>query len=210
MLMKYEHIIFDVDGTLWNACAVSAEGINNALEKLGISKRYTAKDIEKYSGEPCSQIFHSLFGFLKEEYPILLDEADAGERDAILAECGVLYSGVQEGLQKLSKDAKLYLVSNCQDWYMECFIDFADIRSFLSGYNSFGASGIPKQEMITQLLNAKDVDHAVYVGDTSKDALASKQAGVDFIGASYGFGDVSEAENSCENFSDIVAMLQQS
>lgn len=205
--MKYEKVIFDVDGTLWDACGTSAKGINNALEKLGIAKRFTAEDIQKYSGEPCTQIFHTLFGALENEYPNLLEAADAGERDAILSDGGMIYPNVKEGLLKLSNNAQLYLVSNCQDWYLEYFIDFADIRSILSGYNSFGASGIPKHEMITQLLGDTDPRHAVYIGDTSRDLLAAQTAGVDFIGASYGFGNVSEADQVCESFSKIAECL---
>ncbi len=205
--MKYTHIIFDVDGTLWNACPTTAKGINNALAHLGIEKKLTGKDIEQYSGEPCTEAAYMVFGPLADEHPTLLQDADNGEREAIMEDGGVLYSGVQEGLRQLSEMAKVSLVSNCQDWYMECFIDFADIRSLLTAYDSFGASHVPKDEMIKRILDGSQPEDAVYVGDTSRDFIAASKAGVDFIGAAYGFGDVSNVETSFQSFSEIVGYL---
>lgn len=45
-LMKYDTVIFDVDGTLWNACAISAKGMNNALKDLNVPKVLQAEAVK--------------------------------------------------------------------------------------------------------------------------------------------------------------------
>ena len=49
----------------------------------------------------------------------------------------------------------------------------------------------------------KDV---VYVGDTQGDADACKAAGVPFVFAEYGFGDVPDAEDRISKISELCTM----
>ena len=42
-----------------------------------------------------------------------------------------------------------------------------------------------------------------YVGDTQGDADACKEAGIDFVFASYGFGEVPDAKWSIESITDL-------
>jgi beta-phosphoglucomutase-like phosphatase (HAD superfamily) len=48
----YDAIIFDVDGTLWNASQASAEGWNRGLAKLGCDRTITARDVERVPRRP--------------------------------------------------------------------------------------------------------------------------------------------------------------
>ena len=49
----------------------------------------------------------------------------------------------------------------------------------------------------------------VYVGDTSGDAKSAKDAGIDFIYAAYGFGEVSDDSYvaKIESFAELSAIL---
>jgi len=205
--MKYDAIIFDVDGTLWNACAVSAKGMNSAMKELNIEKKFSAEEIEQYSGKPSNEVHALLFGNLLIEYPNILASLDTGEKNAINKEGGALYEGVREGIKKLSENASVFLVSNCQSWYLDSFIEFADLAPYLSGYNCYGTSKVSKAEMLAEILKNHTPRSAVYIGDTIGDMNAAAEAGIDFIGAKYGFGNVDDASYSFDTFFEIIEWL---
>lgn len=50
--MNHDAIVFDIDGTLWNACSASAKGWNAGLAKLGIDKQVSPEHIERVAGYP--------------------------------------------------------------------------------------------------------------------------------------------------------------
>ena len=45
------------------------------------------------------------------------------EEESLRTYGGQLYSGILEELQTLRKDYLLFIVSNCQAWYLDFFID---------------------------------------------------------------------------------------
>ena len=48
----YDALVFDLDGTLWDAASASAYGWNLALEEMGLSSRATVDGIRSVSGQP--------------------------------------------------------------------------------------------------------------------------------------------------------------
>ena len=67
--MNNDTIIFDVDGTLWNACPASAKGWNIGLAKLGINKKVTSEQIESVAGNPYEKCVEILLPGLQKQYP---------------------------------------------------------------------------------------------------------------------------------------------
>ena len=53
------------------------------------------------------------------------------------------------------------------------------------------------------LMKKNNLNSPVYVGDTQGDADACKMAGIPFIFAEYGFGDVPDAKTRIRTFSDL-------
>lgn len=207
--MKYDVAIFDIDGTLWNATASSAKGMNAALKELRVDKRLSAEDVQSVSGKPSDKVLPALLGAdLLKNNPHLEDRLDKGERHAIAKYGGDVYEGVQEGIRKLSEHMKVFLVSNCDDWYLDSFIGFAGIGDYLTGADCYGVSNLSKADMIKKIVKDHDAKHAVYIGDTGMDQAASEEAKVDFIGARYGFGDFS-AKKYFHSFPEIVEELMK-
>lgn len=81
-MKRYDALIFDLDGTLWNASAASAKGWNIALRELGIlSIHLTAEDIESITGNPFEQCVKMLLPNLSStEFPDLLQALDTNEK----------------------------------------------------------------------------------------------------------------------------------
>jgi len=128
--------------------------------------------------------------------------------EAVKAAGGTFYDGVIEGICQLARSRKVYLVSNCQGWYLRVFLQFAGIESVLSGVDCFGFSGEPKAAMLTKLMRDHPFSRPVYVGDTEGDEVAAHEAGMDFIHAAYGFGTVSADAMAFETFPALLEFLE--
>jgi phosphoglycolate phosphatase len=204
----YDAIIFDVDGTLWNASQGSAEGWNTGLAKLDCDRKVTSMDIERVAGRPFEECVEVLLPRLKQQHADLLSFLDAAEIEAVKQAGGTFYDGVIEGIGQLARSRKVFLVSNCQGWYMRVFLEFAGIESVLAGYDCHGMSGESKASMLTKLQLDHSFVRPVYVGDTGGDEVAAHEAGMDFIQVSYGFGTVSADAMTFNSFPALLEFLE--
>lgn len=185
-------LVFDLDGTLWDAAAASAEGWNRALELLGFVDRVTVDDIRSVSGNPFERCAAILLLQLGPPADSLLRSLEAHERAVIERIGGTLYAGVTEGLRLLAEMYPLYVVSNCPEWYLEAFLRTSGLRGRFCGWDCHGASRLPKAEMLANLVRGHELLTAVYLGDTQGDREAAEAAGMTFVHAGYGFGDLDE------------------
>jgi phosphoglycolate phosphatase len=202
--MKNDAIIFDIDGTLWNACAASANGWNTGLRKLGINREITAEHIKNVAGKPQRECVEIIFPDLLSKYPGLPEILDESEIVAVKANGGVFYDGAIEGIKKLSESYKIFIVSNCQDWYLRLVLDFSGLRSFVAGFDCNGMSGLPKNEMLAKMRNDFSLENPVYIGDTASDEEATRLAGMDFIYVSCGFGKPKGRPKTFDSFGGLV------
>ena len=98
--------------------------------------------------------------------------------------------------KELAKTYDLYIVSNCQCGYIEQFLRKTQLEAYIKDIECFGNTGKNKGENIRLLVKRNSLKAPVYIGDTKGDCDASKEAGVPFIFASYGFGNVTEYAES--------------
>ena len=68
--------------------------------------------------------------------------------------------------------------------------------------------GSRKGENIRLVMRRNGFDHAVYIGDTVKDQEAAVLAGVPFIHAAYGFGQVSGADAVIHSLSELPEAIE--
>ena len=101
-----------------------------------------------------------------------------------------LYNKLEDTLERLSKKYKLFIVSNCQDGYIESFFKSHKLEKYFIDYECPGRTGLAKAENIKLIVERNNLKNPVYVGDTQGDAKAAKDANIPFIYANYGFGDV--------------------
>ena len=190
--MKYESLIFDIDGTLWDSRALVAEGYNTQLRRENLHHRQiTAQTLLPLFGKTMSAIADGLFPDLEpQERYALMDRCIEAE-DAYLHQhpCDTIaYPGIYETIEALSKKHRLFIVSNGQKGYPQLAAEKLGISQFITGYLSFGDTGTSKDLTIKRLMAEHDVHDAVYIGDTQGDLDASRGAGFDFIFCVYGLG----------------------
>jgi phosphoglycolate phosphatase len=204
-LMKPDALIFDLDGTLWDAAAASAAGWTQALEEMGVPRRVDIAGIRSVSGTPFSQCVETLLPEFNPVSKSTLRLLDAGERAGIEALGGVLYTGVADGLHRLAAVFRLFLVSNCPDWYLAVFLRRDDLRECFTAWDCHGSSGMSKPAMLQRLSKRFRLGHAVYVGDTQGDRDAARDAGMEFALVRYGFGCANAPDLAFDDFDDLVS-----
>lgn len=185
-------IIFDVDGTLWDSTEVVAVAYNRAISELtNLSLRVTADQLKKLFGKPMDVIFAELLPDLPKEQQTALAEASFAQEHIELEKTpGKLYEGVEEMFRTLSEKYPLYIVSNCQCGYIELFLRKTGLSRYIKAHLCFGETGTSKGQTILRLMRENNLQSPVYVGDIQGDADACKEAGIPFVFAEYGFGDV--------------------
>ncbi|QQL50352.1 HAD family hydrolase [Mucilaginibacter ginkgonis] len=191
---RFDSIIFDLDGTLWDSTANVAEAWQTAAGKVDyIKDAITVASVRSITGMPYDAIFEKLFPKIsseqREEFKSL---AARHELDTLNTKGGDIYPGVAETLQYLQSRYKLFIVSNCQSGYIENFLKMDNMAGFFIGHQCYGTKGQQKWQNITDVVQDHHLTAPVYVGDTMGDYNASVKASVPFIFAAYGFGEVNE------------------
>ena len=192
--MRFESLIFDIDGTLWDSRVLVAEGYNLQLQEEGLARfRTDPETLKALFGKVMTDIADALFPTLpaQERYPLM--ERCMARENRYLHEnpCQVGYPGIRETLEALSRNHRLFIVSNSQCGYPEVCMEKLGIRELISGHLCFGDTQAPKGETIRILMERHGITSAAYIGDTQGDAEAARDAGIPFVWASYGFGEAS-------------------
>lgn len=204
--MKIDSIIFDLDGTLWN----SVEGICSAWKTVlakypDIKKVITYKEIEGYMGLPINEIGRRLFPDLPEDFQMrLMKECCETEHIYLSRHGGKLFPRLEETLKKLCEQYKLFIVSNCQDGYIQCFLKVHKLGRYFTDFESWEATGLSKGENNKLIIKRNDLKSSIYVGDTSGDAKSALDAEIPFVYARYGFGSVEKYDYVIDSFEEIL------
>lgn len=205
-MAKYDSIIFDLDGTLWNASIACAKGWNAALAKHGRNDIVISpQDMKLVAGKPFMDCVRTLIpGISAEFHADLIEAIDSGEKNTVEAEGGIAFEGVIDGIRDLAEWCPLFLVSNCQDWYLAAFWKHIAVASFFRASDCHGRSGVSKAEMIRSMATEYELLSPIYIGDTEGDERASRSAEVGFGHVEYGFGKARSPDVKFQSFSAIV------
>lgn len=210
--MAEKGILFDMDGTLWDSSEQVTASWNLALrarpETAGV--HVTTKQIQSLMGKTMTEIFDRVLPDVDEAgRKGFAAECCRTENDYLRAHGAVLYPHEAETLETLSRDYRLFIVSNCQKGYIEAFLGYYGFGRFFADSECFGRTGKSKAENIRLLLARNPLEKAVYVGDTQLDFDSASSAGIPFIHASYGFGTAEQAGNSIRSLSELPAAVSR-
>lgn len=186
-------ILFDLDGTLWDSAEQVVKAWNEILDTHypELSHRITVEELHGYMGKTLDEIGRLMFPDLEEEKCSQVMRECCDHENAYLAKHGgILFDGVREMLEQLSKKYSLYIVSNCQAGYIECFLAYYGLEKYFEDHECPGGTGLGKGDNNRIIIERNHLDKAVYVGDTQGDMESADYAEIPFIHAAYGFGSV--------------------
>lgn len=202
-------LIFDLDGTLWDPTATSAMAWNMVIAGNNIDHRgVDEKDMFRISGMRPDQFLPLLFPFIEENarWRIYAEIASA-EAELFLTKGGRILPGVEEGLLGLKDHFDLYIVSNCQEKYLDSFLEWSGFEGLIKDHESHGRTGLDKHLNIKGIMERNSVKDATYIGDTVSDRIAAGSAGVPFIQITHGIRPAIDGELCFDRFPDLVDHL---
>ena len=207
--MKFESLIFDIDGTLWDSRTLVAEGYNIQLRREGLDHLCTdAETLKPLFGKVMTEIGDTLFASIPapERYDLMERCMATENRYLEENECRIGYPGVKETLEKLSKKHRLFIVSNSQCGYPELCMEKLGISELFEGHMCFGDTGTCKGETIQTLMDKHGISSACYIGDTQGDADAAAMAGIPFVFCRYGFGSVEKYHAAVDHIGELLEL----
>lgn len=211
MAKNVEAIIFDLDGTMWDA----VDGIllmwNQVVANHPECRKepITAEELSKCLGLPMTDIAERLFPqCTSEKQKMLMDECCEIETVYLSEHGGILYPELEKTLTELKKSYKLFVVSNCQKGYIESFITAHKLSACFDDIECWGNNLLSKGENNKLIMERNGVTKAVYVGDTAGDEESARVAGIPFIFARYGFGEAKAPDYILEEFSRLPEVME--
>ena len=206
-----DSIIFDVDGTLWDSTDSVARSWNLAIqENSSLDLTITENALQQVFGKTMTEIADTLFSRLPEKERMkLLEVCFQYENRYLETHPGKLFDVVTDTLAALSGQYPLFIVSNCQQGYIEVLLRTCSLEPFIKDHLCFGETQTSKGQTILTLMKRNGLKNPVYVGDTRGDADACAEAGIPFIFAGYGFGDVPDAKMRISKFTDLKDLVCQ-
>lgn len=201
-----DSIIFDLDGTLWDATEIVARNWQGVIENHEeVEKKITLKDVQSVMGLQMDELGKKLLpGLTDEERKAIIKECCDADNNYLKEHGAKLYENVEEVLNQLSRKYKLFIVSNCGIGYIEAFYQGHKIDKYFTDFEHPGRTGFSKGENIKLIVKRNNLKHPIYVGDTQGDRDAAAEAKVPFVFASYGFGKVIDYDLKINSFEELL------
>lgn len=188
-------LIFDLDGTLWDSTSIIYEvwkkEFNISKDTLDSLMGMTNDEIINYLNINDSR----------------LDMVQQKENEYIRLFGGNIFNGVLDIIPKLAKKYNLYIVSNCQDGYIDAFLDYYSLRKYFKDYICSGQTKKKKSSNLKTLIKKNNICNAIFIGDTKSDLIAANNLKVPFLYASYGFEKL-KYKNSFNNFNELPKKIK--
>ncbi len=204
-ISKPDALVFDMDGTLWDAVDTYTFCWNKAFEEVGYSTVLEREELLRLMGIPIDEIMQKITpGMSIEERKKFVSRVHEVESRELPVRGGRLFDGVKSGIEKLSRRYKLFLLSNCEKGQLQVFAEYAGIAKWLSGTISFGDTSLQKGENMRLLQQRFQLKNPVYIGDTEGDAIQTRLAGWPFVFVRYGFGSTDNFDLAFGSFAELT------
>ena len=189
--MKYEAVIFDLDGTLVDTLDDLTDSVNFALSSFGFPMR-NREEVRSFVGNGVRKLVYlsvpegtdeetseKCLGVFKEHYR-------NNSRNKTKP-----YDGIIELLEKLCEsDVKTAVVTNKMQSAAKDIVEFFfGNKISLAVGQVDGVAQKPNPDGVLLVLEKLGIkkEKAVYVGDSEVDCITARNAGVDCIGVTWGF-----------------------
>lgn len=191
-MIKCDSVLFDLDGTLWDTTTALSMVWQQVLAgEPDAGRELTREDMAGVMGMTSQQLMRTLFpGLSDERGQQLFDKLCIAEDDYLRVHGGILYEGIEDTLRALSRKVPLAIISNCGPEYIPTFFEAHGLKKYFADWECIGRTGLSKGENIRLVAGRQGLKSPVYVGDTAMDRAAAELAGMPFVFAAYGFGDV--------------------
>ena len=185
-------VIFDMDGTLWDSVDEIVESWNKTCPEMHIRR----EQLIGLMGKTMDCFAKELLSEYKLDEAMEIIHACERDENEYLSHVGAkLYGDIRKVFETLrDMGYEIGIVSNCQAGYIEVFLKSTGFGHYFKGHLCPGDTGMAKAENIMKIREDNNLSDPVYIGDTIGDFNACRKAGVPFIFAEYGFGQVDKPD----------------
>lgn len=212
--MRYNTILFDFDGTLYDTVEGIAKSIQFALRRHGIDEPLEA--LRCFAGPPLVDKFMEVYGVDKAlAEQLVLDFRERYQPIGVYESAP--FPGVGETLLRLRKAGlRLGVATSKPQALAELLLDRAGLRERFDvivgskpGINNDAKWAIVREAMA---LCGAEPAATVLVGDTKYDAIGAARAGIACIGAGWGYAAPGELEaagvvRTARDFDELEGIL---
>lgn len=207
-----ESIIFDMDGTILDSSFAMTNSVNHVRGLLGLEP--IQKEFLEYHINAPDQnmpfIFYGTHEYQEEHRNAFKEHYLANANTHVKP-----YPGAIELLKALHvRDIHLSVATNASDFFAYNMLEAQDMLKYfryIVGANNVEKSK-PDPHMIEYIINKSRApkERTLLVGDSIKDELAAKNAGVRFVFASWGYGELQDKSSMmCEDLTGLQKHLEK-
>lgn len=202
-------VIFDMDGTLLDSSQAMTISVNHVRKSFGlpdIKKEY----LEYIINEPCINLPMKLY-----DVPEYTQEHREKFAEHYLANANThvkVYDGALELLKSLHVNGfTLSIATNATDFFARNMLEgqgMLDYFTHIIGANNVEKSK-PNPDMLHHIsdLSSIPLAQSLLVGDSIKDEGAAKNANIDFLFATWGYGKSSNPTKVFKNIPELTEYL---
>lgn len=198
--MKYDTVIFDLDGTLTESEPGITKSVQYALEQMN-RPPLDAATLRRFIGPPLRESFIAVAGMAEDE----ADEAVRIYRERF-STVGWMENSVYEGIAPLLRALKaggayVAIATGKPEVFSRKIIDYFGLAPYIDRLEAITLSDhhADKVALVRRALPER-YERACMVGDRAGDMEGALGNGIDGIGALYGYGTREELENAGARF----------
>ncbi|MBO4739503.1 MAG: HAD hydrolase-like protein [Bacteroidales bacterium] len=212
-IIRPQHILFDLDGTLIDSREGITKSVAYALSHFGIHVEDRSQ-LYAFIGPPLSDSFSIFYHFNEDQTRLAVQKYR--ERYAVKGvKENKLYKGIETLLQTLKSNGyQLYLATSKPENFAKEIIDYFSLTSYFTfiGGSRLDNTFHDKVDVINYVLQTNHIsrENAIMIGDRKYDIEGADLAGIASIGVLYGFGNKQELQDChCKTILHTVDDIRQ-
>lgn len=197
-MTRYQHILFDLDGTLIDSAPAILASFRDAFAQSGITP--VRRIDESIIGPPLTETLQLLAGSQDAALIAKLADAFKASYDSEGYKATAAYAGVGTLLAELAAAGRsLSIATNKRIHPTRLILDYLGWSEYFAHVYALDLfpNRLPhKAAMIGRLLADQAIPQAdaIYIGDRSEDGESADANGLPFIAVTWGYGSLSPAE----------------
>lgn len=213
-MKKYNCVIFDLDGTLMDTSIGVLKSVKYTIDKMKFEE-LSEEELRLFIGPPIQNSFRNKYRLddNKTNEAALMFRNSYKEKFLYDAE---VYPGVIELLSYLRSNNILTMVATYKrEDYTLMLLEHFGLNKYFDFIKGSDMEGqLTKTDIVNLCIekSGQNKDNIVLIGDTKHDELGAKEAKIDFIAVTYGFGfkkgeKVEDAICVCDYVRDLEKVL---
>lgn len=214
--LRYQAVLFDLDGTLVDSYAALAEAVNHARRLHALVELETDR-IRDLVGDGVERLLQRAFG--RTDVPETVLEAFQTRYDEVCCAESRVLAGVRETLEELSTlGVAMAVCTNKPTGFSRKILDHLGLSRHFKSIVGPDAAGARKPEARHVLFTLQSVqctaEQALFVGDMPVDVRAARAGGLDVAVVPSGSASLeqlleAEPDHLLERFSDLTSIVRR-